>query len=175
MKSHIWSYLDSPADRLMLALTCKWNMVMFEDLKAQLEQPKTTKKLTKAKASAKPNASSKPIMPKKPRATAANKLELVPVLQRLQDWMPVKYKLCYTCLRFSPKTSRIKLPGAEIGWTGKSLHTRAKLTQKDLTPMMQHGYTCPECASRLKHDLLSSKQSYKEIQATIRETIGFND
>lgn len=135
LQHEIWSYLDDPADRVILALTSKHHAATFEELKFSKQQaaatglaPKTVPASKgKAKRKAEQSAEDEPAA-KKAKGPGGRKIasvkrstkqELIPFMQRLDDIMnPVdpqtrqvteeKFRLCYTCLRYVSKSYRFE-------------------------------------------------------------------
>ncbi|KAK5070626.1 hypothetical protein LTS08_004377 [Lithohypha guttulata] len=172
IQSKIWSCLDEPADRLMLALTCIHHAETFEDLKSSKHQAKAIE-ATSSKSSSKKRKALTPVKEegpsKKPRKMPPKKptkSELVPILQRLQDWTPMqKYKLCYFCLRFKLRNVTCDMISfAEKGsWGGGDLvHETRKITPRILTQMITAGYRCPTCCVYKHLQTQEDQQTHKE-------------
>lgn len=164
----------------MLALTCKWNAATFETLKTSKQQPTTAKptKIASKKSKASTPSSDQEQAPKARNAVKKPpKSELIPVLQRLQDWMPDTYKLCYECLRFRSRHARADEKGfAESGgWGGKSMPlVHRRLTPAMMRTMMVQGQRCPECCVRKHLETQTLKQEFKETVKIVRRTVGLN-
>ncbi|KAK5958600.1 hypothetical protein OHC33_000443 [Knufia fluminis] len=180
LKCNIWSFLDGPADKLMFALTCKWNAAMFEMLKIgpEVAQPKAASKGSKSKKKASTTTSNKTSTKKSKRRVVKKSdfIHLIPVLQRLEEWMPPKYRLCFECLRFRRKDV-VKEKGRHKGyWTPgvKIQAKKSKLNSKDVNTMRQTGPHCPECTVRRSLQVVKTKGRFKELEEIVDETVGLN-
>ena len=166
IKCHIWSCLKDPADKLMFALTCKWNAAMFEDLKVRVKED-SSKSTTKGSVTPSKRGTKKP---KKANVKQSDYVHLIPILVRLQEWMPSKYKLCLECLRFRRK-DLVKERGREKGrWTsGATVELKKKINVK---ATRQNGTHCPECYLRTTLQVLKLKGTYKEMSRIVTDTVG---
>lgn len=182
LKCSIWSFIGDPADRLMFALTCKWNSAMFEMLKIGPEaaEPKTTSEASKSTSSkVSKTSANKKASTKKPRKAAIKRsdfVHLIPVLQRLQAWTHPRYKLCYECLRFRRKDLSKEKGLEKSSWTkGVAMELKkSKLNSKDVISIRQNGAHCPECSLRRKLDVLKLKGKFKELSQIVTNTVGLN-
>lgn len=160
----------------MLALTCKYNAGMFEELKNVPTQPPMTRvakraKTTSAKAAAKPQGVSKkgrnPMLKGK-------KPETLIILRRLQPWIKTRlehHDLCYVCARFLPRAASCEFRDFKErgGWGGRAFPTgeldgRRKITQKLLDI---EGRRCPDCVVRKNNEYESSTSTFKSIKAIL--------
>lgn len=168
LKCLVWSYLDKQADKLMFALTCKWNAATYEGLKNKQTQPAFKKVSPKSKVRATP---SKKTAPPKKKPTDPERLE---VLWRLQKWEPLStksiYKLCYKCICFIPR-SYIFYPekNCPFNWGGRHVDLNAP---KMKTPKARtEGYRCPECSAFTAGQMVSGTKEYEEAERTTRKAL----
>lgn len=162
----IWSYLTSPADRLILALTCKSHMAVFQELRDNTQKPVRAKK--SAKDTTTSSSSFKPI----PLKRAVTKFDRLHILLRLETWMPKSYKLCFECLRFLPKTraKREMTPvhGGNDQWSGKTTEPLKDILEKDiakeLKKLSKFGQKCPDCADRARLEVVAAKSQHRELK-----------
>lgn len=164
----IWSYLTYPADRLILALTCKSHAAVFEELKGSNAQ-KLTRTKKPAKATASSSTTSKPApMAKKP----ITKHERLHVLIRLEPWMPKNYRICVECLRYRPKNrTKRKLVTSSSGkdvWSPFAVKPiesdNEKIVNKLLKENLKSGPRCPECNERAHLDTVMAKREHQELK-----------
>ncbi|KAK5330917.1 hypothetical protein LTR70_000239 [Exophiala xenobiotica] len=183
LKCHIWSFIEHPADRLMFAITCKWNAAMFEMLKIgpkgapPASIAKTSKSSSKKASTASTDKKGPATKLRKPSVKQSDFVHLISVLQRLEKWMPPRYRLCYECLRFRRKDlvkeTFIKDKGRVRGsWTpGVTMALKKRVNVK---AVRQNGAHCPECGLRRKLDVLKLKGEFKELQHILSDTVGVN-
>lgn len=160
----------------MLALTCKYNAGMFEELKNVATQPRMAKamkrtKATGAKAAARPQG-----VGKKGRnpMLKGNKSETLTILRRLQPWIKErteKYDLCYVCARFLPKSASCEFRDFKErgGWGGRAFPTGELDGQRKITlkRLEIEGRRCPDCVVCKNNEYESSTSTYKSIKAIL--------
>lgn len=167
------SYLVYPADRLMLALTCKSQAAVFEDIKHSAKrkaQYTHAAKLT-ASSSGKAKSSSASKTRKTPTPTKAlTKADRLHVLIRLETWMK-GYRLCCDCLRYIPKGKpKRKMTVVSSGrdtWSGKKLTPLAgndREIAKLLKDNLKSGPRCPDCNERAHLETVAAKKEHKELK-----------
>lgn len=160
----------------MLALTCKYNAGMYEELKGVRGQPsmtrttkKTSTKAKNAKAAAKPQG----VQKKGPNAILkGNKTDTVTILRRLQSWVRNDQDLCYVCMQYKPKNASCEVRDFKErgGWGGRAfpegeLDGRRKITLKMLEI---EGRRCPVCVVRKHAEFLAGTSSaYRSIKAIL--------
>lgn len=162
----IWSYLTYPADRLILALTCKSHMAVFQELRGNTQKSVRTKK--SAKDAAIPSSTSKAIPPKR----APSKFDRLHILIRLESWMPKQYKLCCECLRYVPRkqASRKGLPAApgNDSWPSQSIEPLQSINEKEIAKKLKEisrlGPRCPDCWTRASLEIAAAKTQHKELK-----------
>lgn len=173
----IWSYLVLPADRLMLALTCKSHAAVFEELKGNTQKKSSApKKSEKAVAGPRSTTRSSPI-----RNKPATKPDKLYVLYRLQGWMSTKYRLCYECVRFRKKIRSIR-KGAltcavKDSWSGTKFtlatekdHDEQEI-MKELRDKIKTGSRCPECCERARLATVSAKKCHRDLKELLAKTL----
>ncbi|KEF58434.1 uncharacterized protein A1O9_06360 [Exophiala aquamarina CBS 119918] len=140
----IWKLID-PTDRAALALTCKSHAATYEELK--------DKKVKQAGT----------VRPRLPRPLQISKPARLKVLVRLRDWMPRKYRLCYSCGIYLDikKTNRM---GGQ--WGGDK-----RLVEKGLATKtaIEKGPRCPLCVRREHIAMAQHKQEWKKYVALGRQ------
>lgn len=136
----IWKLID-PTDRAALALTCKGHAAMYQELK-----DKTVERAGK-------------LIRRLPRALKISKPARLKVLVRLRDWMPKKYRLCYSCGIYLDFKRTGKMGGQ---WGGdKRLVERGLATKTAI----DKGPRCPLCVRREQIALAQHKQEWKKYVA----------
>lgn len=133
----VWQGIDS-TDRTALALTCKGHAVVFEDLKNKkvVRNGKLVRRL--------------------PRALRVEKAARLKVLVRLKEWMPAKYRLCYSCNLYVDSRKMGKLGGR---WGGD---TKIFETGLATNKAIKEGPRCPLCVRREQVELAKHKQDHQK-------------
>ena len=162
----IWFMLDNQADRLMLALTCKWHAAMYESVKDKPFQSTSRKISPKSKIKAMPGRRRAPA---KKRLTDKDRLEM---LWRLQEWEPLstksRYKLCYKCICFLPRGYTFYPERTSpFGWGGRAMDLNA-ISAAEARIV---GYRCPECCAFTAGQLVSETKEYKEAERKTRKVL----
>ncbi|KAK5053115.1 hypothetical protein LTR84_002089 [Exophiala bonariae] len=133
----VWQGIDS-TDRAALALTCKGHAAVFEELKNKevVRNGKLIRRL--------------------PRPFRVDKAARLKVLVRLKEWMPAKYRLCYSCNLYVDSKKMSKLGGR---WGGDN-----KIVESGLATMkaIKEGPRCPLCVRREQVDLAKHKQDHQK-------------
>lgn len=164
----VWSSLTYPADRLMLALTCKSHAWMFERLKGNGQKSKSTKKSPRSAAGLKDVPKPAPASKRAPTKT-----ERIHVLYRLQAWMPHSYRLCYECLRFRRRVNNCKFKPVsnfpEKGsWSGRAvtlmLTDDGGILARSLKESIKYAHRCPECCVRAHLNTIAHKKEHKQLR-----------
>lgn len=167
----IWSHLTYPADRLMLALTCKSHAAVFEQLKGGKAQ-RSTRTKKPAKAAADSSTSSKPAPAAKKALTRSDRLH---VLIQLEPWMPKPYKLCCECLRYlkyrsksQVKRKMTSVASGKDGWSANSIKSVKSDNEKEVSKLLKEnlksGPRCPECNDRAYLDTVAAKREHQELK-----------
>ena len=156
----------------MLALSCKGHASMFEALKTSKQQPQANTKKRKATSPASDSEKSK--KPRKIGPKAPTKTEVIPILQRLHDWMSQNkaWQLCYICVRYRPRINTWS-NGASCGGKVQPWSTR-KCTPTVLKRLEMEGHRCPECSERKELEFHRETQKWKETKKTIDRNTGLN-
>lgn len=173
----VWSYLIHPADRLMLALTCKTHATVFEELKGSRHKTSASKRSAKATANSRGTPSTRLDQRRPP-----TKMDKLYILYRLQDWMPSKYRLCYECIRFRTRNRETPLrkgalcPGGITNWSGRPLDLTSdgldeKEVMNELKAVMKTSHRCPECCQRAQIDTVSAKKCHQELKKQIAKLL----
>lgn len=169
----IWSYLLSHADQLMLALTCKSHMAIFQELRDDTHKSVRTKKPAKEAAS---SSSTSKLLPVK---RAPTKLERLHILIRLESWMPKHFRLCYECVRYVTR-SRVRrkiTPAFSVtdGWSAQTVEPLRKIKEKDIAKELRNlskfGQKCAECVDRARLDVVAAKAQHKELKRELAKLI----
>lgn len=176
----VWSHITDQPDRLMLALTCKWNAAMYESLKGMPQDAQKKKASPKNKSTVVqvPKNSAK-----KPRPATISIKDRFAVMYRLQpksdeqiSFMPKKFRLCYNCLRFIPRSyiaaSRPKGKGAGFGWSGKHLDLEVTgLKPKEVKAAMSIGYHCPDCVACAAFETVQMKKEAEQWKKVVERSL----
>lgn len=169
----VWSYLVHPADRLMLALSCKAHAAVFQELKGGTQKSSSSKKSAKAMSSG--NAPKNNSAPKK----LPTKIDKLYVLHRLDSWMPKQYKLCYECIRYRSKTRSKRKTALAFAnkdlWSGKEVklpkYRDYERHIKELKEAAKYGWRCPDCCERAHLDTVSAKKDHQRLKQELAKLV----
>ncbi|EXJ76985.1 hypothetical protein A1O3_10142 [Capronia epimyces CBS 606.96] len=135
IKLNIWKRLPTVADRLSLALTCKENAEMFEDIKdVRLRDGISF------------------LLPKPQRTTRVHRLQ---VLVRLQTWVPDDWRLCYRCGQYINLSDPVNAGpwGGDTNIVSNGLATDRA---------MREGPRCALCIAADHVEMTRHKNTYKK-------------
>lgn len=174
LASNVMASLNCPADRLMLALTCKHWASTFEHVKAfSPGMPFTTLEVVRTKAGKNTKTSrggnatsSTRIKSNKPKQT-----DQLKVFLRLDRWINPRYRPCYVCMKYFRRdvkqSEKLKVRGIQTFFMSGKVHGPNDAFSAKGGPSMKkvqdNGPRCPDCSARRQIRVVRESIEYGKL------------
>lgn len=170
LSARVWKELDDPADRMMLALTCKSNAHMFESLKSVKAQSAVRRKITLIRT--------KNTQRTKQQVQKGTETQVITLLRRLQPWMKPTQDLCYICGRYRLRAATVAVRNftEKGGWGGKAFPAIDAVDGKktSLKVLQTEGRRCPECVLKKHIEYQKHSSDFKKSMRILARTGAFD-